>query len=45
LSARVVLTGDMSTDKAELKVLAEQAGLTVTSSVSGKTALLVAADP
>ncbi len=43
--ARVVLTGDMSTSKDELKVLAERAGLRVTSSVSGKTALLVAADP
>jgi DNA polymerase III subunit epsilon len=43
--ARVVLTGDMSTSKDELKALAERAGLKVTSSVSGKTALLVAADP
>jgi DNA polymerase-3 subunit epsilon len=43
--ARVVLTGDMSTSKKELNVLAERAGLRVTSSVSGKTALLVAADP
>jgi len=43
--ARVVLTGDMSLGKEELKALAEKAGLRVTSSVSGKTALLVAADP
>jgi len=43
--ARVVLTGDMSIGKDELKALAESAGLRVTGSVSGKTALLVAADP
>jgi DNA polymerase-3 subunit epsilon len=43
--ARVVLTGDMSMGKDELKALAESAGLRVTGSVSGKTALLVAADP
>jgi DNA polymerase-3 subunit epsilon len=43
--AKVVLTGDMSTSKDELRVLAERAGLRVTSSVSVKTALLVAADP
>jgi DNA polymerase-3 subunit epsilon len=43
--ASVVLTGDMTTGKDELKVLAMRAGLRVTSSVSGKTALLVAADP
>jgi DNA polymerase III subunit epsilon len=43
--ARIVLTGDMSAGKEELEALAGQAGLRVTSSVSGKTALLVAADP
>ncbi len=43
--ARVVLTGDMSTSKDELKALAAKAGLRVTSAVSGKTVLLVAADP
>jgi DNA polymerase III subunit epsilon len=43
--AKVVLTGDMSAGKDELKALAESAGLRVTGSVSGKTALLVAADP
>lgn len=43
--ARIVLTGDMSTGKEELKALAQTAGLRVTSAVSGKTALLVAADP
>jgi DNA polymerase III subunit epsilon len=43
--AKVVLTGDMSCSKDELRALAEQAGLRVTSSVSGKTALVVAADP
>ncbi len=41
----MVLTGDMSIGKDELKALAESAGLRVTGSVSGKTALLVAADP
>ncbi len=43
--ARVVLTGDMSTGKDELKALAAKAGLRVTSAVSGKTVLLVAAYP
>jgi DNA polymerase III subunit epsilon len=43
--ARVVLTGDMSTSKDQLKALASKAGLRVTSAVSGKTALVVAADP
>jgi DNA polymerase-3 subunit epsilon len=43
--ARVVLTGDMSTGKDELKARAAKSGLRVTSAVSGKTALLVAADP
>lgn len=43
--ARVVLTGDMSTGKDEFKALAAKAGLRVTDAVSGKTALLVAADP
>ena len=43
--AKIVLTGDMSSSKNELRALAELAGLRVTTSVSGKTALLVAADP
>ncbi len=43
--AGIVLTGDMATGKDELKALAVQAGLRVIGSVSGKTALLVAADP
>ena len=43
--ARIVLTGDMSAGKDELKAMVERAGLRVTNSVSSKTALLVAADP
>ena len=43
--ARVVLTGDMTTSREEIKALAAEAGLRVTSSVSTRTALLVAADP
>jgi len=35
----------LSTSKEELKALAQGIGLKVTSAVSGKTALLVAADP
>jgi DNA polymerase-3 subunit epsilon len=42
---RVVFTGDMSMDRAEVEALATAAGLRVTSAVSGKTALVVAADP
>lgn len=42
---RVVLTGDMSLPRAELTRMAGEAGLRVTSAVSGKTALLVVADP
>lgn len=40
----VVFTGDMDTPREELERLAVNAGLRVTSSVSGKTALLVVAD-
>jgi len=43
--ARVVLTGDMTTGREHIKALAAEAGLRVTSSVSARTALLVAADP
>jgi DNA polymerase-3 subunit epsilon len=40
-----VLTGDMSMDRDQIKALADRAGLRVTGSVSGMTALVVAADP
>jgi DNA polymerase III subunit epsilon len=42
---RVVFTGDMDTSRTEIEALATAAGLRVTSSVSRKTALVVAADP
>jgi DNA polymerase III subunit epsilon len=42
---RVVLTGDMSLPRSKLETLAATVGLKVTSSVSRKTALVVAADP
>jgi DNA polymerase III subunit epsilon len=41
---RVCFTGDMSLDRAELERRASAAGLRVTSSVSGKTDVLVVAD-
>jgi DNA polymerase III subunit epsilon len=43
--ARVVLTGDMSMNRDQVKALAVAAGLRVMGAVSGKTAMLVAADP
>jgi DNA polymerase-3 subunit epsilon len=42
---RVVFTGDMDTSRIEIEALASAAGLRVTTSVSRKTALVVAADP
>jgi DNA polymerase-3 subunit epsilon len=42
---RVVFTGDMSMPRAKLEDLAASAGLLVSSAVSGKTALVVTADP
>lgn len=42
---RVVFTGDMDTSRTEIEALATAAGLHVTTSVSRKTALVVAADP
>lgn len=42
---KVVFTGSMNMDRADIEALATAAGLRVTSSVSGKTALIVAADP
>ena len=42
---RVVFTGDMDTSRTEIEAMATAAGLRVTSSVSRKTALVVAADP
>ena len=42
---RVVFTGDMDTSRTEIEALATAAGLRVTSSVSRRTALVVAADP
>jgi len=42
---RVVFTGDMNMDRSEIEALARAAGLRVMSSVSSKTALVVAADP
>jgi DNA polymerase III subunit epsilon len=42
---RVVFTGDMDSSRTEIEALATAAGLRVTSSVSRKTALVVAADP
>jgi DNA polymerase-3 subunit epsilon len=42
---RVVFTGDMDMSRADIETLATTAGLRVTSSVSAKTALVVAADP
>lgn len=42
---RVVFTGDMDMSRTEIEALATAAGLRVTSSVSGRTALVVAADP
>jgi DNA polymerase III subunit epsilon len=43
--ASVVLTGDMATGKDQITRIAARAGLQVANSVSGKTSLLVAADP
>jgi DNA polymerase-3 subunit epsilon len=42
---KVVFTGDMDMNRADLEALATAAGLRVTTSVSSKTALVVAADP
>jgi DNA polymerase III subunit epsilon len=42
---RVVFTGDMDTSRTEIEALATAAGLRVTSSVSRRTALVVAVDP
>lgn len=42
---RVVFTGDTHLARSRLEAMAARAGLRVTSSVSGKTAMLVAADP
>jgi DNA polymerase-3 subunit epsilon len=42
---RVVFTGDMDTSRTEIGALATAAGLRVTTSVSRKTALVIAADP
>jgi len=42
---RVVFTGDMDISRAEIEALATAAGLRVTTAVSAKTALIVAADP
>ena len=42
---RVVFTGDMDISRAEIETRATRAGLHATSSVSRKTALVVAADP
>lgn len=42
---RVVFTGDMDTSRTEIEALATAAGLRVTTSVSRRTALVVAADP
>ena len=42
---RVVFTGDMNGSRAEVEALATAAGLIVTSAVSGKTTLVVAAEP
>lgn len=42
---KVVFTGDMDMNRADIEALATAAGLRVTTSVSGKTALVVAADP
>jgi DNA polymerase-3 subunit epsilon len=42
---RVVFTGDMDMTRADIEALARAAGLRVTTAVSGKTTLVVAADP
>ena len=42
---RVAFTGDMDTSRTEIEALATAAGLRVTTSVTRKTALVVAADP
>jgi len=42
---RVVFTGDMDMPRSEIESLATAAGLVVSTSVSAKTALVVAADP
>ncbi len=42
---RVVFTGDMTMNRAEIEALATAAGLHVTSSVSARTTLVIAADP
>ena len=41
----MAFTGDMDTSRTEIEALATAAGLRVTSAVSRKTALVVAADP
>ena len=41
----MVFTGDMDMSRAEIETLATAAGLRVTTAVSAKTALIVAADP
>ena len=41
----MVFTGDMDSSRTEIEALATAAGLRVTTSVSRKTALVVAADP
>lgn len=42
---RVVFTGEMTHERDDLVAMAEEAGLRVTSAVSGRTAVLVAGDP
>jgi DNA polymerase-3 subunit epsilon len=42
---KVVFTGDMDMSRADIEALATAAGLRVTTAVSGKTTLVVAADP
>lgn len=42
---RIVFTGDMEMSRAEIEALATAAGLRVTTSVSRKTFVVVAADP
>jgi DNA polymerase III subunit epsilon len=42
---KVVFTGDMDMARADIEALATASGLRVTTAVSGKTALVAAADP
>ena len=44
-SDKIVFTGDMDMNRADIEALATAAGLRVTSSVNSKTSLVVAADP